>query len=387
MNNIKNIQRYRSIVILVAFIIVSLILWNTYDFFQKFKQEERAKMEIIAAAQKELITNTDLNASFGLPLKILNSKHQIPLIWVTEKGTIESWQNLDSIKATSKDSVYLKKQLALMKKQNLPIEINLGNHVKQFIYYKDSDLLTKLKYYPLALLLILLLFSTVIYLFFKSNKIAEQNRLWSGMAKETAHQIGTPLTSLLGWVEILRLDNVSKDTVDEIEKDVHRLNTIAERFSKIGSIPKLQKENIVVLTKHSFDYLKARSSKKIQFEFKTFSKEILVNSNAQLYSWVIENLVKNAIDAMNGKGILRISILKEQQYVKICIEDTGKGIPKKIWNQIFTPGFTTKKRGWGLGLSLSKRIIEDYHNGKIFVKSSTLNQGTTICVKLTVSSS
>ena len=230
-----------------------------------------------------------------------------------------------------------------------------------------------------ALVLILLLFGTVIYLVFKSNKVAEQNKLWAGMAKETAHQIGTPLSSLLGWVEILRMENADENTVVEIEKDVERLNTIADRFSKIGSIPKLTRHDVVLETQKAFDYYESRSSKLIDFKLEILNKEkIYAMINTQLFSWVIENLIKNAIDAMQGKGSINIQVSsKDDKYIVIDVSDTGKGIAKSLHNKIFDPGYTTKRRGWGLGLSLTKRIVEDYHDGKIYVKKSELGKGTT----------
>ncbi len=379
----KNSNIIRSVLIVVSFIIVTAILWNTYVFFQKFKEEERTKMEIIVAAQKEMAENPLSPNQVKLPLKILDSNLNIAMIITNGEGKIAFTKNLDSIK--EKDSVYLAKQLAIMKKNNKPIDASYvieNEKIVQTLYYKDSDLLTKLKYYPLALLLILLLFGTVIYLVFKSSKVAEQNKLWAGMAKETAHQIGTPLSSLLGWVEILRMDNVAESTVLEIEKDVNRLNTIADRFSKIGSIPNLEKINVSEETKRSFDYLKSRSSKQINFNFKTNDATISVLANKQLFSWVIENIIKNAIDAMQGKGKLDLEIKSDNLHVKIFITDSGKGIPKANFKKVFETGFTTKKRGWGLGLSLAKRIIEDYHNGKIYVKHSSKNKGTCIAVSL-----
>ncbi|WP_372792581.1 sensor histidine kinase [Lutibacter sp.] len=378
----KNSQIIRWAVIITSFIIVALILWNTYDFFKKFKTEERAKMEILAKAYERFST-ADLDAEISLESKIIGNNHNIPMIITNEKDSIAEWSNLDIEK--SKESKFLQKQLSIMKGQNKPLIINyiVDDEVfTSYIYYRDSDLLTKLKYYPVALILILFLFASVIYLFFKSNKVAEQNKLWTGMAKETAHQIGTPLSSLLGWIEILRLENTDEETVKEIENDVHRLNTIAERFSKIGSIPILKKLDIVYATVSSFNYLKSRSSKQVEFIFKAPKKEILANINLQLFSWVIENLVKNAIDAMEGKGKIELIISENEKNVTITISDTGKGIPKKIQQQIFSPGFTTKKRGWGLGLSLAKRIIEDYHNGKISVLKSEINKGTTFSISL-----
>ena len=379
MASYKNAQIIRWAVIITSFIIVALILWNTYDFFQKFKNEERAKMEILAGAYERFGT-FDLNADFSLEDKIIGKNNNIPMI-ITEKDSITLWANLDSIK--TKKTTYLKKQLAIMKGQNAPLIVShKRGTTSQFIYYRDSDLLTKLKYYPVALILILFLFASVIYLFFKSNKVADQNKLWTGMARETAHQIGTPLSSLLGWIEILRLENTDENTVQEIENDVNRLNTIADRFSKIGSIPVLKKHNIVKATRDSFNYLELRSSKQVEFKFEASNSEIFSNINIQLFSWVIENLIKNAIDAMGGKGKINLSITEDDKNVLIAITDNGKGISRNLQQKIFSPGFTTKKRGWGLGLSLAKRIIEDYHNGKISVLKSELKKGTTFLIVL-----
>ena len=373
---------FKRVTILVSFIIVTLILWNTYTFFQKFKEGERMKMEIHGEAIKELntvsIEELDNNIS-ALPLNIISRTKDIPFILVDDNGEIKGSNNLNPKKEN--DPEYLKEQLEIMKSQNEPIMVDyLGK--TDYIYYRDSDLLNKLTYYPLALILILVLFLAVIYLFYSSNKAAETNKLWTGMAKETAHQIGTPLSSLLGWIAILKMEKVDETYINEIEKDVHRLNTIANRFSKIGSIPELKKENIVEITKQAFDYLESRSSKQISFSFSSSDDEISVKLNDELFGWVIENLIKNAIDAMLGKGELSLKIENTQKKVKITIADTGKGMPKKMFKQIFNPGFTTKKRGWGLGLSLSKRIIEDYHNGKIFVQKSEIDKGTTFQVLL-----
>jgi len=382
MSFFKNILLLKRIVILISFSIVTLILWNTYSFFKRFKNEERLKMEIVATAIKEFATNQDLNADVSLEDKIIKSNTSIPMILVDENGNIgrDSYLNLDTIK--SKDPAYLKAQLEIMKEQNNPIEINFAKNRKQFIYYRNSDLLNKLSYYPLTLILILALFLSLIYMMFTSSKIAEQNKLWTGMAKETAHQIGTPLSSLLGWIAILKMENVNDKYVHEIEKDVHRLNTIANRFSKIGSLPKLKKSDIISATKNAYEYLEFRSSKQISFKFISNEKELFCNLNEELYEWVIENLIKNAIDAMLGKGKLTLSITSENNKVILNISDTGKGMSKSQFRKIFEPGFTTKKRGWGLGLSLSQRIIEDYHTGKIIVKSSEVNKGTTFQIIL-----
>jgi signal transduction histidine kinase len=387
----KNILRW--IIVIAAFLLVALILWNTNTFFKNFKQEERIKMEVLAEALKNM-SSTDLDADINLETKIISSNNNIPMIITEKDGQIKSWFNLDVEegvlsykKLSDKDRMYLTNKLADMKQGNEPLAINREakkGPTTDYIYYTNSNLLNKLKYYPLALLSILFLFGIVIYLVFKSNKIAEQNKLWAGMAKETAHQIGTPLSSLLGWVEILRMDNTDENTVLEIEKDIQRLNTIANRFSKIGSIPKLTRHNIVLETKKSFDYYASRSSKLIDYHFDTDEDaKIYAMINQQLFTWVIENLVKNAIDAMEGKGTLRIKVQsKDSKFVQVLVTDTGKGIPKSSYKKIFEPGYTTKRRGWGLGLSLTKRIIEDYHKGKIQVQKSEANVGTTMSVLL-----
>lgn len=377
--------------ILASFLIVSSILWNTNQFFKQFKNEERIKMEVLATAY-ENFNNADLDIDVSLEEKIIQSNRSIPMIITFENGDINRWANLE-VENTKKftkldvdDRLYLSRQLQIMKEENEPLIVNfqLDNvNITEKIYYRDSDLLNRLQYYPLGLLLILLLFGTIIYLAFKSNKIAEQNKLWAGMAKETAHQIGTPLSSLLGWVELLRMENVGEDTVKEIEKDVSRLNTIADRFSKIGSVPKLSKHDIVTETETAFDYIRSRSFKQIEFIF-TSEKEkpIYVDLNLQLYSWVIENLVKNAIDAMQGKGVIEIEVVQEGSNAIVTVRDTGKGIPKRLQKKIFEPGYTTKKRGWGLGLSLTKRIINDYHKGRIYVKKSEIGVGTIFLIQL-----
>ncbi len=379
------------VLIIASFLIVALILWNTNQFFRKFKNEERLKMEVLATAY-ENFNNPDLDVDISLENKIIESNKSIPMIITYDNGNIFRWANLgvtNSKKFTSlpvDDRLYLSRQLIKMKEENNPLVVHYkvdNVNVTQNIYYRDSDLLNKLQFYPLGLLLILLLFGTIIYLVFQQNKIAEQNKLWAGMAKETAHQIGTPLSSMLGWVELLRLENTNKDIVNEIEKDVSRLNTIADRFSKIGSIPKLSKHDIVEETKNAFDYIQSRSFKQIDFKFiNNEDNPIFVDLNVQLYSWVIENLVKNAIDAMQGKGKLTITVFQDNSYAKVLITDTGKGLPKRLYRQIFDPGYTTKKRGWGLGLSLAKRIIEDYHKGKIYIKKSEMGIGTSFMIEL-----
>lgn len=367
----------RWILILTSFVIISLILWNTYTFFQRFKLDERLKMELWADAQTNVL-NSDVEADISLPLKIISNTNTIPIIVTDENDKIINTANLEENETI--DSSKLRTILSKLKKENDPIVMEYVEGKFQYLYYGDSSLLNKLKYYPLALLLIIFLFGMLVFNFYQTSKIATQNKLWAGMAKETAHQIGTPLSSLIGWLEILKIEKVSQSTITEIEKDISRLQTITDRFSKVGSEPVLEKLDVVAETIQSFDYLKSRFSKQVEFSFLAPTKTILVNINPALHSWTIENLVKNAIDAMKGRGTLSLNIIEDDADVKIYISDTGKGIPKNQFKKIFEPGFTTKKRGWGLGLSLTKRIVEEYHKGKIKVHHSEVNKGTTIVV-------
>lgn len=374
-SNQKNVTRW--ILIAASFVIISLILWNTYNFFQIFKNEERIKMEHWAEAQKTLL-NADENTEIELPFKIINHNKTIPIILTTDKDSVISTNNIED--KVKNDSNEIKLFLANLKKENDPIIIEYVPGKFQYLYYGDSSLLNKLKYYPIALVLIIVLFGALVYNFYKSTKMATQNKLWAGMAKETAHQIGTPLSSLIGWLEIMKADNVDETTVSEIEKDIARLQTITDRFSKIGSEPVLESCDIVKETQDSYEYLQSRFSKQVEFTFSAPKKSIEIMMNPALHSWTIENLVKNAIDAMKGRGKLNVCISEDAKSVQIKVSDSGKGIPKNQFKSVFEPGFTTKRRGWGLGLSLTKRIVEEYHKGKIKVLSSEIDKGTTMQV-------
>jgi two-component system, sporulation sensor kinase D len=370
----------RWIIIFASFLIILLILWNTYTFFQIFKQEERLKMNLWANAQKTLI-NAGENTDLELPLQIFSNNTSIPIM-LTENDSIINSINIDvAIVNDKQKSIGF---LAGLKTENEPIEIEYVPGKFQYLYYGDSELLKKLKYYPVALLLIIVLFAALVYNFYKSTKMATQNKLWAGMAKETAHQIGTPLTSLVGWVEILKSENVDEATTNEIEKDIERLQTITDRFSKIGSEPKLENKDIIEETQKSYHYLQSRFSKQIEFTFTGPEAPVIVLFNPTLHSWTIENLVKNAIDAMKGRGKLALEVLHEGGLVRINVSDTGSGIPKNQFKSVFEPGFTTKKRGWGLGLSLTKRIVEEYHKGTIKVLHSEIGKGTTMQVSFKV---
>jgi two-component system, sporulation sensor kinase D len=372
----KSRNTTRWIIIFASFLIISMILWNTYTFFQIFKHEERLKMNLWANAQKTLI-NAGETTDLELPLEIFKNNTTIPII-LTEKDSIINTVNIDEEIVKNKDRA--KNFLNGLKNENEPIVIEYVPGKFQYLYYGDSALLNKLKYYPVALLLIIVLFAGLVYNFYRSTKMATQNKLWAGMAKETAHQIGTPLSSLIGWVEILKADNVEESTIIEIEKDIDRLQTITERFSKIGSEPKLENMDVIKETQKSYDYLQSRFSKQVEFSFIAPKDPIMILMNPTLHSWTIENLVKNAIDAMKGRGKLSLQVVREGDLVKINVSDTGNGIPKNQFKSVFEPGFTTKKRGWGLGLSLTKRIVEEYHKGTIKVLHSEIGKGTTMQV-------
>jgi len=380
----RNLPSY--FIIFAVLIITGLVLWNTSLFFQRLKSDETAKVQVWAQSIKSL-DSSSLDDYLDLSILIGKTNNTIPIIITDVDGKIikDSSGNLNksNFKNLPKDITEeeLEELLEEMKLINTPITLNL-QETAQYIYYGNSAILNKLKYYPIAIALIIFLLIGVIYFFFTTSKASEQNKLWAGMAKETAHQIGTPLSSLVGWNEILKSDNVNPEYIKEIEKDIARLKVITERFSKIGSIPILEKKDIVTETKEAYTYLQSRSSKLINFSLNLPDEPIFVDLNPQLYSWTIENLVKNAIDAMRGKGDLLIDLTHDNKRVFIGIKDTGKGIPKSKFTKIFEPGYTSKTRGWGLGLSLSKRIVEDYHSGKIKVLASELGKGTTFQIIL-----
>lgn len=366
--------------LLGAFLIVALILWNTNILFQNLKKEERSKMELWGMAQQELIENSTVN---NLTFQVLQQTWINPMIQVDDQGKIIGHKNIDW-DPQSEDSLVIYEQLEKIKRENQPILIRYQDslsNINQKLYYGDSVLLKKLQYYPLALLLIIFLFGAVLYFVFKTSKISEQNRLWAAMAKETAHQIGTPLTSMIGWITLLKEEEKS-EPLDEMEKDIERLQVITDRFSKVGSLPELEPADIVGETRKTLQYLEKRSSDLITFKSELPQKKIPLPLNTQLFCWTLENLIKNGIDAMKGKGTVSLKFIEESQMVCIHISDTGSGIKKENFKKIFSPGFTSKKRGWGLGLSLAKRIISDYHKGKISVKTSELGKGTTFEIVL-----
>ncbi len=311
----------------------------------------------------------------------LNSSSVPVIITDSTKSNILIYGNLNDIKMS--DSSFAHKKLAEMKGENEPIVLDFLDVGKVYIFYKDSELLNKMRLFPLAQLLIIIVFIGIAYLLFSLSRNAEQNRVWAGMARETAHQIGTPLSSIMAWMELLKMDETNhKQAAEEIEKDVKRLEMITERFSKIGSTPSLELTNITDVIQRTVDYLKPRTPRKVEYNLLLPKQEVIASANGPLFSWVLENLFKNAIDAMDGKGSITIEMKEESEVVIIDIKDTGKGISRTEQRDVFNPGYTTKKRGWGLGLSLAKRIIKDYHKGKIYVKHSSMGKGTTFRIIL-----
>lgn len=370
---LKNTATTRWFFFIASLCIITLIMWNTFAFFNTLKESERTKMDIWGIAQNNLSVEDEPS---DFLLKILQSNTTTPMLLYSHIEDSYTEKNISEKDINTPEKI--QKLVAQFSEEFEPIEIIYEGEVLQTIYFGNSPIINKIKYYPLALILIMLLFFTAIYFFFETAKAAEQNKLWAGMAKETAHQIGTPLSSLVGWTEILKSENVNPEYILEIEKDIDRLKTITDRFSKVGSIPIMMKSDLVAETQISFNYLKSRFSKLINFSLEIPDTPLYVDLNPQLFGWTIENLIKNGIDAMKGKGDITITILSNSKHALLRISDTGKGINKRDFTTIFKPGFTTKKRGWGLGLSLAKRIIEDYHKGKIRVLKSSSEKGTTM---------
>lgn len=437
-------------------------------FFQKMRQEDRKRVELLAEAYKQLIKTEDPNVDLTFYVNIISSNDNIPLILTDDDGRIINVNNVDFDEDTviflsgalkeeftqyapiearyyqnrrnflyykdsklytelrdvldnlissffdevvinaasvpvivtdsSKQNVRasgnilddmistpeaLAETIASMESDNAPFEITLADQGKSYIFYKDSYLLTQLTYYPLVQLGIIAFFLLVAYLMFSTARRSEQNQVWVGLAKETAHQLGTPLSSMIAWMEIMKMDGQQNEALTELSKDVDRLEKITERFSKIGSIPKLSSQNIVEVVHNSISYLKTRTSRKIIYEIDPgLEIGIYAPVNLHLFEWVIENITKNAVDAMGTHGMFKVGIIEENGFIHIDLSDTGKGIPKSKFKSIFNPGYTSKRRGWGLGLSLAERIIKNYHKGKIFVKSSTIDKGTTFRITL-----
>ena len=412
MNIYSNKQRWKLVLSLLAIIISVASLFITSRLVKELKNEERKKIETWAQATKQLVSASS-QGDFSLAIKVISENTNIPVILVDECDSILETRNIkfftkndslilndykkikDKLIKNSNDSLIITKAKKLQNKyrtflrsslkemrdgDDKPIEINfIGD--KQWIYYSDSELLNNLRYYPIYQLFFITIFILIGYMVFSSARKSEQNQVWAGMAKETAHQIATPLSSLMAWIELIKSQD-NNDMVFEMKKDLNRLETIADRFSKIGSKPKLERYDVVEIIDKSVKYLKSRLSENTEFLVQKIETPLFAKVNKTLLEWVVENICKNAVDAMQGKGKINISFIDRKNEVEIIIKDTGKGIDRMMFNDVFKPGVTTKTRGWGLGLSLSKRIIKDYHKGKLYIVESTIKEGTSFAISL-----
>ena len=376
----ENRQKGTIIIVGISISLVSIFLYFSRKLVDELAHEERNKVEIWAEAMRILSSDSN-EGDIPLILKVLQSNRTIPVVLIDEKDNVITYKNIDI--PTKDSAAFMKKEVQRLKAQDNKIIINLSEANYQYLYYDDSILLKKLNYYPFVQLLVMTIFLLVVYFAVRSAKRAEQNQLWVGLSKETAHQLGTPISSLMAWTEFLRMKNVDEGLLQDMSKDVNRLKIIADRFSKIGSKPEIIPVDIVPTLQNATNYINKRTSAKVKIETFLPNEPIPVCLCVPLFEWVVENLCKNAIDAMDGVGYISITLKTNAEgMVTIDVSDTGKGIPKSKFKTIFRPGFTTKARGWGLGLTLVKRIIEEYHEGKIYVKSSEINKGTTFRIEL-----
>jgi len=375
---------WRGVLTLIAIVIVTATIAYSNYLSKKIGAEEKQKVEAWVEAQRTIMNATD-QASLNLASKISTENDDIPIIETNEKDSItNNYINIDSAKVKADDK-YLSQLLTQFKKLHQPIELVISDspYIANRYYYGESKLQQEVRYYPIIQLIIVALFITIAIVAQRTNYRSTQNQVWAGMAKETAHQLGTPVTSLEGWMEILKDVEAVKKMVPEMEKDVHRLKLISDRFGKIGSIPQLEECHLVNQVSAMVDYIRKRASGKVTFNLTTSGDaDMMALVSPPLFDWVIENLLKNALDAIDGKGAINIHLKDEVSRILIDVSDTGKGISKKNMANVFKPGFTTKKRGWGLGLTLTKRIVEQYHKGEIFVKQSELGKGTTFRIIL-----
>lgn len=393
--NIYDIRR-RGVIgfLLLSVVVISVFLFYSDSLVKDLSQQERERMQIWADATRELVNPVNSDSQSGsnvdFLLSIIERNRTIPVLLTDETGEIIMQRNFslpeppDSLSLSLSDvnRSFLDKKLDELRNSPNVIEIDMGEAGKQWLYYEDSKVLRSLGFYPYVQLLVLLAFVLIVYYAVSSTKRAEQNKVWVGLSKETAHQLGTPISSLMAWMELLEESGVSPETVTEMNKDVKRLSTIASRFSKIGSRPSMEIYDINEIVSHASDYMSSRISRRIRLTLMPWHEPLIVTLSPPLTEWVMENLIKNAVDAMEGSGKIDIAIRPEKSKAIIEISDTGKGIARKNQKAIFNPGFTTKSRGWGLGLTLTKRIIEEYHGGLIYVKKSEIGVGTTFAIEL-----
>ena len=395
--NIYDLRRYGIISFLVmSMVVVAGFLAYSDSLVAELSAQERSRMQIWADATTEIAnmaaSETDgSGTTMDFLLSIIEDNHSIPVLLTDAEGNILNHRNFrlpEQVDETvpfalsTTNARYLEKKLAKMRETPNVIEIRVADRDVHYLYYEDSKLLRTLSYFPYVQVAVLLAFVLIVYYAVSSTKRAEQNKVWVGLSKETAHQLGTPISSLMAWMELLPALGVDSDTVTEMNKDVNRLSTIASRFSKIGSRPTLDEADLSEMTAGSVRYMSTRVAKTVNLTLESDGEPVVVDMSQPLLEWVLENLIKNAVDAMEGRGDIRVKLSKDAQKAVIDVTDTGKGISRKNIKNVFNPGFTTKKRGWGLGLTLAKRIVEEYHGGKIFVKSSTPGAGTTFTVEI-----
>lgn len=378
----SNFRNVKIVLIVVAALIAATSLIVSNALVSDLKTEERKKMQVWADAM-DYLNRADENTDLSLVLSVLNGNTTIPVVVTDKKGAISQHRNID-IPSDTDSLAVLMDVVARMRADGRIIRVDLGTDGEDYleVCYSESLILKQLAYYPYVQLIVVLLFFVVCFFAILSSKRAEQNRVWVGLSKETAHQLGTPISSLMAWTTVLKEKYPSDELIPEMERDVARLQRVAERFSKIGSLPEPTSEDAVDVVERAVEYMKHRSPSQVTYTFNAPRRPLLVRMNAPLIEWVVENLCKNAVDAMNGAGAINISLKQGKDYIYLEVSDTGKGIPKSKHKQVFEPGYTTKKRGWGLGLSLAKRIVEEYHKGRIYVKKSAVGRGTTFCVEL-----
>jgi signal transduction histidine kinase len=373
---------WRFILASIAVLIIGTTIWFVSSLSRKIQEEERKKVATWVEANRELL-QADSETNLNLAVDIVTNNGTIPLILTDEGGKILDSRNLDSNRI-AREPHYLEEQLKTFKKQHPPfiMEVDARQNLYNYIYYGDSLILRQIRYYPYIQLIVVTLFIGLALFAITSTNRATQNQVWVGLAKETAHQLGTPLSSMEAWLEILRENESNAMIVGELSKDVDRLKLITDRFSKIGSVPQLEETDIVAQVNNMVAYIRKRAPQKVTITSHSKEAELTAMISPPLFDWVVENLLKNALDAMEGKGTIDVSVENHPTYVTIDIADSGKGIPKMNFEKVFKPGFSTKKRGWGLGLSLARRIIEEYHQGRLYVKSSDLNKGTVFRILL-----
>ncbi|MFW5762547.1 MAG: sensor histidine kinase [Cyclobacteriaceae bacterium] len=388
----RNTSQVKWIVVVLAGLISAASIYYTNVLVDKLRDRERRFIELYATSLESFVNERNNQAISTLTPQLILLNRSIPVIWTDGAGNPIDFRNIEIGPELSKEekSEILQQELEEMREEHQPIRISIrstdgAEYDYQFLYYKNSLLLTQLRFYPYVQLTVIAIFGLLSYLAFSYSRTAEQNQVWVGLAKETAHQLGTPISSLMAWMEYLRSDpELQKhDITTELEKDIHRLEMITARFSSIGSVPILNNENLHQAVKSTVSYLQRRLPSRVKFQVQALPQDIRAKVNKPLLEWVIENLSKNAVDAMSGKGVITIDIKKSSDdTVLIDFSDTGKGIPKNKINQIFKPGYTTKSRGWGLGLTLAKRIIENYHQGKIYILHSQPGKGATFRIQL-----